>query len=153
MTDDPAESGWVPDDTEARADASVDFDRLDLLGDRLAGDDRFAEISWRPEFAPDRLVCTYDPGYYPESVTGARLEVVWYENDDFSIQYHETHASGSFDHRWDRHPSEHNSRDHVHPGPHAPTPGTDASHPRDWRDVLSDVLREIETRQRGFWSE
>lgn len=57
------------------------------------------------------------------------------------------------DHRWDRHPSDHNTREHVHPGPDAPTLGTDTSHPADWRDILSVVLSEIEDRQRAFWEE
>jgi len=61
----------------------------------------------------------------------------WYENGDFSLHYHEDHEDGVFDHRWDRHPSAHNQRDHVHPGPNAPTPGDDTSQPVDWRDVLS----------------
>lgn len=133
--------------------APVDFDRLERIEDRFAGDGRFVAVESRPPFAPDRLVCTYDPGYYPTSVSEARLEVVWFENDDFSIHYHETHDTGSFDRRWDRHPSDHNARDHVHPGPDAVTPGEDVSHPSDWRDVLTDVLDEIQARQRAFWSE
>ena len=40
----------------------------------------------------------------------------------------------------------------VHPGPDAPTPGDDTTHPTDWRDVLSTVLSEIEDRQRAFWT-
>jgi hypothetical protein len=86
-------------------------------------------------------------------VQSARLEVVWFESGDFSLHYHEAHEDGAFDHRWDRHPSDHNTRDHVHPGPDAPTPGDDASHPAEWRDVLSMVLGEIEGRQRAFWTE
>lgn len=132
--------------------ASVDFDRLAVIAERLRTDERFARVTSRPSFAPDRLVCVYEPGFYPSGVQTVRLEVVWFENGDFSIHYHETHSAGSFDHRWDRHPSSHNTRDHVHPGPHAPTPGIDASHPLDWRDVLSMVLSEVEKRQRGFWS-
>lgn len=125
MTGDPR-SGDPQGDAEARNAAPVDFDRLDLVRDRLRGDERFTAIDRRPEFAPDRLVCTYDPGLYPTSVTDARLEIVWFENDDFSIHF---------------------------PGPDAPVPGKDASHPRDWRDVLSEVLQEIETRQRAFWTD
>jgi hypothetical protein len=131
----------------------VDFDRLDTVEKRLSTDDRFARIERHPEFAPDRFVCVYDTRLYPATVTTARLEVVWFENGDFSLHYHEETEHATFDHRWDRHPSDHNSRDHVHPGPDAPTPGRDASHPPDWRDVLAGVLREIETRQRGFWRE
>jgi len=46
-----------------------------------------------------------------------------------------------------------NALDHVHPGPNAATPGEDASHPTDWRDMLATVLSEIEARQRAFWSD
>lgn len=133
--------------------ASIDFDRLDIIEERLATDERFARIEREPQFAPDRLVCVYDTRFYPSTVSVARLEVGWYEDGDFSIHYHEDHDQGELDHRWDRHPSDHNIREHVHPGPDAPTPGDDASHPEDWRDVLSEILTEIEIRQRGFWRE
>ena len=132
--------------------APVDFDRLAVIAERLSTDDRFTRIEIQPEFAADRLVCLYDSGFYPQRVASARLEVVWYENVELSIYYHEGHDEGTFDHRWDRHPSEHNTRDHGHPGPDAPTPGNDASHPAEWRDVLSMVLGEIDDRQRAFWS-
>ncbi|MFW6317018.1 MAG: hypothetical protein ACOC06_00935 [Halorubrum sp.] len=141
------------DSTEAATGSPVDFDRLDRLVDRLSGDERFTEIEREPAFAPGRVVCRYDPRLYPSTVSAVRLELVWFRNGDFSIHYHEDHETGSFDHRWDRHPSDHNTRDHIHPGPAAPTPGEDTTHPPDWRDVLSAVLAEIETRQRGFWIE
>jgi hypothetical protein len=139
----------VTDDVSAGA--PVDFDRLDLIRDRLAGDDRVAGVDRRPADVSDRLVFEYDTRLYPASVEVATLSVVWFENGDFSLHYHEDHDEGSFDHRWDRHPSGHNDRDHVHPGPDASTPGENASHPADWRDVLSGVLVEIEDRQRAFW--
>lgn len=148
MTDDNAGASG-PD----RSDAPVDFDRLDLVRERLGSDERFADVEWRPPYAPDRVVFHYDERFYPRTVAAATLEVVRFENDDFSIHYHAEHEQGSFDHRWDRHPSAHNERAHVHPGPDAPTPGRDVSHPADWRDVLSMVLSEIEARQRAFWSE
>lgn len=141
------------DHTDAVRGAAVDFDRLAVIEERLGADERFARITRSPEFAPDRLVCHYDLRFYPRSVEAARLEIVWYENGDFSVHYHEIHVESAFDHRWDRHPSTHNVRDHVHPGPDAPTPGVDASHPSDWRDVLSMVLSDVEARQRGFWSD
>lgn len=131
--------------------APVDFDRLDVIRERLATDGRFTTVDARPALAPERLSCAYDSRLYPERVRDARLEIVWFENGDFSLHYHEDHERSAFDHRWDRHPSNHNARDHVHPGPDAPTPGDDASHPPDWRDVLSTVLSEIDDRQRAFW--
>ena len=133
--------------------APIDIDRLDVVAKRFATDDRFTEIEAAPEFASDHLVCHYELGFYPRRVESARLEIVWFENGDFSLHYHEAHEDGAFDHRWDRHPSDHNARDHVHPGLDAPTPGDDTSHPDDWRDVLSGVLTEIEERQRAFWTE
>lgn len=136
---------------ELGSGAPLDADRLDTVRDRLAAGDRFVRIDEQPEYAPERLVCIYDSRLYPESVREARLEIVWYENGDFSLHYHEEHEGGTFDKRWDRHPSSHNERDHVHPGPDAPTPGADTAHPADWRDVLADVLAEIEARQRAFW--
>lgn len=145
------EQGGGPDDRKHRSSAPVDFDRLSIIADRLSGDDRFVTVTQQPAVTPDRLVCEYDSSFYPHSVASARLEIVWYENDDFSLHYHEGHEDGTFDHRWDRHPSGHNAREHIHPGPDAPTPGNDASHPADWRDVLSMVLAEVEDRQRAFW--
>jgi hypothetical protein len=138
-------------ESDSLGGAPVDFDRLDTIRERLAADDRFTRIEAQPEFAPDPLVCLYDTRFYPEDVQTARLEIVWFENGDFSLHYHETHHEAAFDHRWDRHPSGHNARDHIHPGPDAPTPGDDTSHPPDWRDVLSMALSEIEERQRSFW--
>lgn len=140
----------TPDDISG---APVDFDRLEVIAERLSTDDRFDEIREQPSFAPDRVVCVYDSSFYPRSVRTARLEIVWFENGDCSLHYHEALDEGTFDHRWDRHPSDHNERDHVHPGPDAPTPGIDSSHPPDWRDILSMVLAEIEDRQRAFWIE
>jgi hypothetical protein len=143
-------------DTDASAPGSgapIDFDRLETIRERLVTDDRFTRIDARPAFAPERLLCEYDPQLYPRTVQAARLEVVWYQNGDFSLHYHEDHQLSDYDYRWDRHPSDHNTRDHVHPGPDAPTPGEDASHPADWRDTLSMVLSGIEERQRGFWGE
>lgn len=131
--------------------APVDWDRLDLIAERLASSERFQRVESEPEFAPDRVVCVYESRLYPQRVRDARIEITWFQNGDFSIHYHEEHDSGTFDHRWDRHPSEHNARDHVHPGPDAPTPGDDATHPDDWRDVLSTILEEVEHRRRGFW--
>ena len=131
--------------------APVDSDRVEVIRDRFTSDNRFFRVDEQPEFAPERLVCLYDQRFYPPGVLEARLEIVWFENGDFSLHYHEEHESGGFDHRWDRHPSNHNGRDHIHPGPDAPTPGEDASHPTDWRDVLTLALSEIEDRQRDFW--
>ena len=131
-------SGDDENTSDSLSGAPIDFDRLDAIRERFTAGDRFRRIDEKPAVAPDRLVCVYDQRFYPKRVCAARLEIVWFENGDFSLHYHETHESGEFDHRWDRHPSDHN---------------TDTSHPEDWRDVLSMVLSEIEDRQRAFWEE
>ncbi len=144
--------GYRDDTSDVSSGVPIDSDRLDVIYDRLATDDRFAQLQPHPAFAPDRLVCVYNHRLYPERIHRARLEIVWFENGDFSLHYHERHRDGAFDHRWDRHPSSHNARDHIHPGPEAATPGEDTHHPSDWRDVLSMVLTEIEHRQRALWN-
>lgn len=144
-------AGDDADSPDAVSGAPLDATRLDVIYERVTTDDRFVQVDKQPEYAPARLVCAYDTHFYPSSVQQARLEIAWFENGDFSLHYHEDHDEGVFDHRWDRHPSDHNARDHIHPGPDAPTPGQDASHPDDWRDVLAEVLEDIEARQRAFW--
>jgi hypothetical protein len=91
--------------------------------------------------------------YYPATVSEAALTVRWYTNDDFKIQYRETHTESAWECRWDRHPNPHNTRNHFHPPPAAPTPGNDASWPTDHRDVLSLVLNEIEERISALWND
>ena len=150
MTDEREGTGQ-PDNTEIASGAPVDFERLAVVEERLATDDRFTRVEKQPDFAADRLVCRYNLDFYPHTVSAARLEIVWFENGDFTLHYHETHDDSAFDHRWDRHPSEHNARDHIHPGPNASTPGDNVVHPDDWRDILSIVLSEIDERQRSFW--
>lgn len=144
-------SGGDETTSDSRSGTPVDFARLAAIGERFETDSRFSRLDEQPEFAPERLVCVYDQQFYPKRVHTPRLEIGWFENGDFSLHYHEEHDASEFDHRWDRHPSSHNTRDHIHPGPEASTPGNDASHPADWRDVLSMVLAEIEDRQRSFW--
>jgi hypothetical protein len=144
-------AGGEDETSDSGSGGPIDFDRLELIRERLTTDDRFTEIGEQPAFAPERLVCRYDRRLYPDRVQSARLEIVWFETGDFSLHYHEAHETGAFDHRWDRHPSGHNTRDHIYLGPEAPTPGDDTTHPTDWRDILSAVLSEIEARQRGFW--
>jgi len=141
----------MSDGEEAPSSAPVDTALLSRIADRLRGDRRFTAIEQRPSALPTSVVCRFEDEFYPAEIAAARLEIAWYENDDFSLHYHERHEEQTFDHRWDRHPSSHNSRDHVHPGPDAPTPGRDADHPADWRDVLAMALGEIEERQPAFW--
>lgn len=84
---------------EPAADAAVDFDRLSLVRERLAGNERFTRLVEQPDFAPTRLVCVYSERLYPSRVTSARLEISWYENGDFSLHHHAQQTNGTFDQR------------------------------------------------------
>ena len=56
--------------------APIDFDRLEIVRERLTTDNRFTRIKADPTFAPERLQCEYDPQLYPGRVRAARLEIV-----------------------------------------------------------------------------
>ena len=42
----------------------IDFDRLAVIRERFATDDRFTEVDDQPGFAPERLVCQYNRQLY-----------------------------------------------------------------------------------------
>ena len=132
--------------------APIDYDILDRLGHRLAGSERFEDVEYWPEYAPNSGVFGFDLGYFPAETEQASLHVRWYENDDFSFHYVEHwEDSHRWECRWDRHPNTHNTREHFHPSPDAATPGTDESYPDDWRDVVVEVLQELDAHVKAFW--
>ena len=89
--------------------------------------------------------------YYPEE-TSAWFEVRWYHNDDFTIHYHEESQDTVWKCRWDRHPNNHNSRDHFHPPPDASRiDAEDTKWPTDHRDVCRLVLDYVEERIEALW--
>ena len=130
----------------------IDFDVLNRVDKYLAGSQRYTTVALQPEYAPHAVVAEYDLGYFPPDVERASLRIRWYQTDDFTIHYSEQHADGSrWECRWDRHPNDHNTRDHFHPPPSAATPGEDTSFPWDWRDVMTLVLKALDARIRSFW--
>ncbi|WP_254545781.1 hypothetical protein [Halomarina pelagica] len=147
----PSGEPFDSDDADGAVGA-IDYDVLERIGQRLAGTRRFTDVTLRPEYAPDSVVAEYDVGYFPSRVERAYLRIRWYDTDDFNVHYSEQCRDGSsWECRWDRHPNEHDAREHFHPPPDAETPGRDAEHPRDWRDVLSEVLETLDERIRAFW--
>lgn len=138
---------------DSRDAAPVDFDVLDDMRNYLVNSDRFEDVEWRPAYAPDSLVCTFDSGWYPASVDEAFLQITWFKNDDFHVHYEENWTDGEERTcRWDRHPNDHNTRDHYHPLPDSATPGQDVSYSRNWKDVVSRVLRAVDERIEAFWT-
>lgn len=76
----------------SRESAPVDFDVLEDMRKYLVKSARFREYEWRPDYAPDSLVCIYDAGLYPASVDEAYLQITWFKNDDFYVHYQENWA-------------------------------------------------------------
>ena len=132
----------------------VDTELLDRIATRLGRSDRFEAVRTRPQYAPNAVIAEYDLGYFPNGVSRAYLRIRWFETDDFSIHYSEQYrTSKSWECRWDRHPNDHNTREHFHPPPDAPTPGADKEYADEWRDVLATVLTQLDARINAFWEE
>lgn len=130
----------------------VDSDVLERIGRRLRGSARFSSVEYRPSFAPNAVVAHFDGGYFPTDVERANLRIRWFETDDFNVHYSEQYRDGeTWECRWDRHPNNHNNRGHFHPPPDAATPGEDTVFPRDWREVISHILSELDERIQSFW--
>ena len=132
----------------------IDETVLARIAPRLQASSRFERIERQPAYAPNTVVADYNLGYFPGGVTRASLRIRWFETDDFSIHYAEQYANGSsWECRWDRHPNDHNAREHFHPPPDAVTPGSDNVYPDDWRDVLAVVLARLDKRIDAFWDD
>ncbi|WP_224214532.1 hypothetical protein [Natrinema longum] len=141
----------TPPAGDGRSPAPIDRPVLEFLQTRLQATAQVARATITDASGHLELYVTLAPSYYPETVEEASLTVRWYTNDDFKIHYREVHPAHAWVCRWDRHPNPHNTRDHFHPPPTAPTPGEDSSWPRDHRDVLRLALDKIEERITGLW--
>ena len=132
----------------------IDTEVLDRIAAHLARSACFDDVQSRPPYAASAVIADYDLGYFPNGVARAYLRIRWFETDDFSIHYSERYQTGnSWECRWDRHPNDHNTREHFHPLPEAPTPGEDEDYPDQWRDVLATVLISLDDRIEAFSNE
>ena len=145
----------MPDDaTDPPSRGPTDTEILDRIAAHLARSDRFDDIETQPPYAPNAVIANYDLGYFPGGVKRAYLRIRWFGTDDFSIDYSEQYQTGNqWEYQWDRHPNDHNTREHFHPPPDASTPGEDADYSDDWRDVLATVLTDLDDRIKAFWDE
>jgi len=131
----------------------IDHDILEDITSYLARSDRFQRVEAKPDDQPDKITCYFARGYFPAAVDEVSLQIVWYETGDFTIHYRELYQDGeTWECRWDRHPNNHNTRAHYHPGPDAVRADAQVdSFPLDWRDILERILREIDARIEMFW--
>ena len=143
----------VPPTGDGGSPAPIDRPILEFLQSRLHATRQISRATVTDASGHLELHAVFAPSYYPTAVDEAQLTVRWYTNDDFKLHYREQHSDHAWECRWDRHPNPHNTRDHFHPPPTAPTPGEDASWPNDHRDVVALVLGEIEDRITALWSE
>lgn len=143
----------VPPTGDGGSPAPIDRPILEFLQTRLIATQQVEQAVITDVNGHLELRVTFAQPYYPVLVDKATLAVRWYTNDDFKIHYREVHADSAWECRWDRHRNPHNTRDHFHPPPTAPTLGEDASWPTDHRDVLTLVLDEIEQRITTLWGE
>ena len=141
----------VPLTGDGGSPAPIDRPILEFLQTRLQATRQVSRATVTDTGGHLELHVVFAPAYYPASVDEATLTVRWYTNDDFKIHYREVHSEHTWQWRWDRHPNPHNTRDHFHPPPTAPTPGDDDSWPIDHRDVLRLALDEVEDRIAALW--
>ncbi|WP_227379164.1 hypothetical protein [Haladaptatus halobius] len=143
----------VPPTGDGGSPVPIDRPILEFLQTRFIATNQVEEAVITDSNGHLKLRITFAQPYYPASVDEATLAVRWYTNDDFKIHYREVHADSVWECQWDRHPNPHNTRDHFHPPPTAPTLGENAAWPADYRDVLTLVLDEIEQRFTTLWDE
>ncbi|SEA33058.1 hypothetical protein SAMN04488065_2702 [Haloplanus vescus] len=143
----------VPPTGDGGNPAPIDRPILEFLQTRLQATRQVSHAAITDASGHFELQVVFASSYYPAPVDDATLTVRWYTNDDFTIHYRELHSGHTWECRWDRHPNPHNTRDHFHPPPTAPTPGDDDSWPTDHCDVLQLVLDEIEDRIAALWDD
>ena len=141
----------APPAGDGSSPAPIDYPILEFLQTRLRATDQVDQATITDASGHLELSVDFASTYYPATVDEATLSIRWYTNDDFTLHYREMHPDSAWECRWDRHPNPHNTREHYHPPPTAPTPGEDASWPADYRDVLTLVLDEIEQRIGDLW--
>jgi len=140
------------DEDVAEAVGGIDTEILERIGQHLERSSQFSEVVFQPDYALSSAVAEYDTEYFPAAIDRAYLQIRWYETDDFRVHYSEQYNDGDhWEYRWDRHPNSHNARSHFHPPPDATTPGDDVGYASDWRDVLSNVLADLDDRIQAFW--
>lgn len=142
----------VPSDENRGNSAPIDRPILESIRDRFEMT-RQVETATIEDDGHLALRIRFSDDFYPEAVTRATLSVRWYTNDDFMIHYREARTDDDWECRWDRHHNSHGYRDHFHPSPNAKTPALDESWPNDYREMLSQVLNEIEERIAELWAE
>lgn len=103
----------------------IDVSTLRVLGRRASGHFLVEDWVFRPDgLSPRSLAIRLDASQYPATVESARLDVRWYEGDQYTVHYVESRDDGTWQCRWDRHPKPDAPMEHFHPPPDADGPIT-----------------------------
>lgn len=134
--------------------APVDLNEelMRVIGTRLGTHDFIDRVDVFPAEKPDRIVAVFAEGLFPDPVTTAWIELRLRLNDDINIVYIEDWSGEHWACRWDRHESDHNTREHFHPPPTVTTAAaSDIDLPLDPNRTVHIALQFIEDRLRDLW--
>lgn len=107
----------TPDDSPG---GPLDVPTLTVLGRRAASHGLVETWSLQPDdISPRHLEIRLDPKRYPPGVDATRLDVGWYEGDEYTVHCVESRGEGRWQCRWDRHHKPDAPRTHFHPPPDA----------------------------------
>jgi hypothetical protein len=129
----------------------IDRSVLKTIRDRLRTAPQIAAAEIVVADGQTKLEASLTAAATPTGIDRRFLDIRWYTNDDFRIQYQEEWEDRMWCQRWDRHPNAHNGRDHFHPPPDAATPGEDRAWPTAFQAVLGFVVNDVRTRTESLW--
>ena len=134
-------------------DGSPKIDRavLEAIRDRLRTAPQIETAEIVVADGQTKLEATLTAAATPTEIDRRFLDIRWYTNGDLRIHYQEEWPEGTWRQRWDRHPNDHNERDHLHPPPDAATPGEDRTWPAAFQAVLRLVVDGVRTRTDSLW--
>lgn len=98
----------------------LDVPTLEVIAQRAVTHPLVDGWAFQPDaVSPRRLEVHLDDAQYLRPVVEARLDIRWFEGDDYTVQYLETRDDGVWQCRWDRHPKPGAPTAHFHPPPDA----------------------------------
>jgi hypothetical protein len=133
---------------ETPSGGPLDIAVLDRCADRAITHPLVEGWTFHPDaMTPRRLELSLDAGQYPQAVATARLDVRWFTDGTYTVQYLETRGDDVWQCRWDRHPKPDAPLAQFHPPPDAGSPVEpstfETTHPLS---VLFDVLDWVAAR-------
>lgn len=105
---------------ETPSGGPLDIATLELCADRATTHPLVEGWAFHPDsMTPRRLELTLDARQYPQAVEAVRLDVRWFTDGTYTVQYLETRGDDVWQCRWDRHPKPNAPMAHFHPPPDA----------------------------------